>query len=90
GKGHVVIYPSIADPQELLIMDTTSINTARKVWRWNVGGLGFSSTGYNGNYELAMTNNGLIVADRMATGTLRAINIIGVAISGSSFETTGT
>ncbi|WP_434102482.1 phage tail spike protein [Enterococcus faecalis] len=90
GKGNVLIYPSLADPQELLIMDTTSINTARKVWRWNVGGLGFSSTGYNGNYELAMTNNGLIVADRMATGTLRAINIIGVAISGSSFETTGT
>lgn len=90
GKGHVVIYPSIADPQELLIMDTSDVNTARKVWRWNVGGLGFSSTGYNGNYELAMTNNGLIVADRMATGTLRAINIIGVAISGSSFETTGT
>ncbi|MDQ8608840.1 phage tail spike protein [Enterococcus sp. FR133] len=83
GKGHVVIYPSLADPQELLIMDTTSINTARKVWRWNVGGLGFSSTGYNGNYELAMTNNGLIVADRMATGTLRAINIIGVTITGS-------
>ncbi|MBF0021156.1 hypothetical protein HAX41_13555 [Enterococcus faecalis] len=90
GKGHVVIYPSIADPQELLIMDTTSINTARKVWRWNVGGLGFSSTGYNGTYGLAMTNNGAIVADRMTAGTLRAINIIGVAISGSSFETTGT
>ncbi|HGZ4937596.1 TPA: phage tail spike protein [Enterococcus faecalis] len=90
GKGHVVIYPSIADPQELLIMDTTDVNTARKVWRWNVGGLGFSSTGYNGTYGLAMTNNGAIVADRMTTGTLRAINIIGVAISGSSFETTGT
>lgn len=84
GKGHVLIYPSLADPQELLIMDTTSINTARKVWRWNVGGLGFSSTGYNGTYGLAMTNNGAIVADRMTTGTLRAINIIGVAITGST------
>lgn len=84
GKGHVVIYPSIADPQELLIMDTTDVNTARKVWRWNVGGLGFSSTGYNGTYGLAMTNNGAIVADRMTTGTLRAINIIGVAITGST------
>lgn len=89
GKGHVVIYPSLADPQEWLIMDTTNINTAQKVWRWNVGGLGFSSTGHNGTYELAMTNNGAIVADRMTTGTLRAINIIGVAISGSTFETTG-
>lgn len=88
GKGHVVIYPSLADPQEILIMDTTDVNTARKVWRWNAGGLGFSSTGYNGTYGLAMTNNGAIVADRMTTGTLRAINIIGVSISGSTFETT--
>lgn len=87
GKGHVVIYPSIADPQELLIMDTTDVNTARKVWRWNVGGLGFSSTGYNGTYGLAMTNNGLIVADRMATGTLKAIDIIGVTITGSTIST---
>lgn len=87
GKGHVVIYPSLADPQEWLLMDTTNINTARKVWRWNIDGLGFSSTGYNGTYELAMTNNGAIVADRITAGTLRAINIIGVAITGSTFET---
>ncbi|EGO2586390.1 hypothetical protein IHC39_000931 [Enterococcus faecalis] len=86
GKGHVVIYPSLADPQEFLIMDTTDIKTAKKVWRWNVGGLGFSSTGYNGSYSLAMTNNGAIVADRMTTGTLRAINIIGVAITGSTID----
>lgn len=79
----------MADPQEILIMDTTDVNTAREVWRWNAGGLGFSSTGYNGTYELAMTNNGTIVADRMTTGTLRAINIIGVSISGSTFETAG-
>lgn len=82
-EGHVVIYPSLADPQEILIMDTTNINTAKNVWRWNSGGLGFSSTGYNGTYGLAMTNNGAIVADRMTTGALRAINIIGVAISAS-------
>lgn len=90
GEGHVVIYPSLADPQELLIMDTTNINTAQKVWRWNVGGLGFSSTGYNGTYGLAMTNNGAIVADRMTTGTLRAINIMGVAITGSSILSTNS
>ncbi|EPI2195061.1 phage tail spike protein [Enterococcus faecalis] len=89
GKGHVVIYPSIADPQEFLIMNTTDIKTAKKVWRWNVGGLGFSSTGYNGTYELAATNDGAFVADRITAGTLRAIKIIGVAISGSTFETTG-
>lgn len=86
GVGHVVIYPSLADPQEILIMDTTDINTAKKVWRWNAGGLGFSSTGYNGSYGLAMTNNGAIVADRITTGTLKAINIIGVSVKGSTIE----
>ncbi|MFK4897393.1 phage tail spike protein [Lactococcus petauri] len=84
GKGHVVIYPSLADPQEILIMDTKDVNTAQNVWRWNAGGLGFSSTGYNGTYGLAMTNNGAIVADRMTTGVLRAIDIVGVTITGSS------
>lgn len=83
GKGHVVIYPSLSDPQQILIMDTEDINTAKNVWKWNSGGLGFSSTGYYGAYGLAMTNNGAIVADRMTTGTLRAIDIIGVSISAS-------
>lgn len=86
GEGHVVIYPSIADPQEILIMDTTDVNTAKKLWRFNQGGLAFSRTGYNGTYELAMTNNGAIVADRITTGVLRAINIIGVNISGATIE----
>lgn len=84
GKGNVVIYPSLADPQEILIMDTKDINTARNIWKWNAGGLGFSSTGYNGTYGLAMTNNGAIVADRITTGTLRAIDIVGVTISGAT------
>ena len=89
-EGHVVIYPSLADPQEILILDTKNVNTAKNVWRWNAGGLGFSSKGYNGTYGLAMTNNGAIVADRMTTGVLRAIKIIGVSISGSTFETLGS
>ncbi len=86
GEGHVVIYPSLADPQEILIMDTTDVNTAQHIWRFNQGGLAFSRTGYNGTYELAMTNNGAIVADRITTGVLKAINIIGVNISGATIE----
>lgn len=89
GEGHVVIYPSLADPQEILIMDTTDVNTAQHVWRFNEGGLAFSRTGYNGTYELAMTNNGAIVADRITTGVLRAINIIGVTITGSVITSSG-
>lgn len=84
GKGNVVVYPSYSDPQEILIMDTKDVNTAKNVWKWNAGGLGFSSTGYKGTYGLAMTNNGAIVADRMTTGTLRAIQIVGVTITGST------
>lgn len=81
GKGHVVVYPSLSKPQEILIMDTKDVNTARKVWRWNEGGLGFSSNGYKGPYGLAMTNNGSIVADRMTTGILRAIQLLGKNLS---------
>lgn len=59
-------------PYEILIMDTPSINTATKVWRWNNAGLGYSSTGYEGPYGLAMTSAGEIVADFITTGTLDA------------------
>lgn len=82
--GNVVLYPSMADPQEILIMDTKDINTARNIWRWNAGGLGHSKNGYAGPYEIGMTYDGMIVADRILTGTLRAINIIGVTITGSA------
>ncbi|MBC2392200.1 phage tail spike protein [Listeria booriae] len=82
--GNVVIYPSMADPQEILIMDTKDINTARNVWRWNAGGLGHSKNGYGGPYEIGMTFDGKIVANMMSTGTLKAINIEGVTITGSA------
>jgi len=70
--GHVVMHDSDGDthPDELLIMDTDDIDTAVKVWRFNNSGLGYSSTGYNGTYGLAMTMDGGIVADRINTGTL--------------------
>lgn len=89
GEGHVVIYPSIANPQEILIMDTTDVNTAKNIWRFNEGGLAFSRTGYNGTYELAMTNNGAIVADRITTGVLKAIELIGVTVTGSKIVSDG-
>ena len=66
-NGYVVV-----NENEILIMDTNDKNTARKVWRWNRGGLGFSSTGYNGTYSLAMTSDGQIVADMITSGTINA------------------
>ncbi len=68
--GYVVLNPS-NNPQEILIMDAPTIETAVNVWRWNAAGLGYSSTGYNGPYGLAMTSSGAIVADFITTGTLR-------------------
>lgn len=57
---------------ELLIMDTDNIDTAQKIWRWNINGLGYSNTGYNGTFNLAMTKDGAIVADFITTGNLDA------------------
>ena len=55
---------------ELLIMDTDNIETATKVWRWNINGLGYSSTGYEGPYALAMTMDGRFVADAITVDGL--------------------
>lgn len=55
---------------ELLIMDTDNIETATKVWRWNINGLGYSSTGYNGKFGLAMTMDGHFVADAITVDGL--------------------
>lgn len=70
--GYVVLHDSDADgePDEILIMDTPSIATATKVWRWNKNGLGYSSTGYNGEFGTAITADGSIVADFITAGTL--------------------
>ena len=71
--GHLVIKnDATGKPQELLIMDTDNITTAQKVWRWNLSGLGYSSTGYNGTYATAITNDGKINADFIQTGELVA------------------
>ncbi len=74
--GYVVMHKNGNNqPYEILIMDTDNINTAKKVWRWNQGGLGYSSSGYNGPYATAITQDGKIVADFITTGKMLA-NII--------------
>jgi phage minor structural protein len=69
--GYVIMHDSDGDgkPDEILIMDTEDINTATNVWRFNKNGLGHS-TSYSGNYALALTADGQIVADRVTTGTM--------------------
>lgn len=72
--GYVVMNDSDADgyPDEILVMDQPSTDTAVKVWRWNNSGLGYSGTGYAGPYGLAMTIDGEIVADYVTSGQLDA------------------
>ena len=88
--GYVVIHTAddTGQPYELLILDAPSVEEAVNVWRWNVGGLGFSSNGYNGPYETAITADGQIVANFITSGTLVA-NIIKAGVlqsqDGSSY-----
>lgn len=81
-NSHVVVRKN-----EILIMDTDDINTAKKVWRFNVNGLGYSSTGYHGNFGLAMTMDGSIVADFINAGVLNA-NLIKAGVIKSLNEKT--
>lgn len=80
--GYIKLNPS-ENPQELLIMNTPSAETATKIWRWNLSGLGYSSGGYSGPYRTAITQDGHIVADFIDTGILTA-NIIRAGIMQST------
>ncbi len=83
--GYVILHgdSETSMPYELLVLDQPNIDDAVNVWRWNVNGLGFSSNGYNGPYETAITSDGEIVADFISTGTLVA-NIIRAGILSSN------
>lgn len=63
GGNVVFCYGTDGNLEEILIMNTDSIETATKCWRWNLSGLGYSKNGYNGPYEMALTIDGEFVAD---------------------------
>ena len=84
--GYVVLHnpynnPDGSDtqaPNEILVMDSDAVDpdtgqpTAQNVWRWNQGGLAFSSNGYNSeHYDVAITSDGKINASMITTGLLR-------------------
>ena len=72
--GHVVVVLDENNhPKEICVLsDTDQLSEAKSLWRWNESGLGHSSDGYNGQYALALTKDGAIVADRITVGTLAA------------------
>lgn len=83
--GYVVLHPS-EKPQEIFIMDTPDMNSAQRVWRWNLSGLGYSSTGVNGPFELAMTMDGAIVADFITAGTINGALIKAGSVEAESLS----
>jgi len=72
--GYVVMTPGPKGyPEEILIMDTPDVRTAVNVWRFNKGGLGHSSNGYQGPFsDIALTADGKINASMITTGALNA------------------
>ena len=105
--GYVVFWNSTtmapgttANPaNEILVMDTPSVATATKVWRWNINGLGYSANGYAGPFQTAIDMNGGIAtwfidtvrinANNITAGTITGIDITGTNITGRSTLTVG-
>lgn len=79
--GYVVMTPGPKGyPEEILIMDSPSVDTAVNVWRFNKGGLGHSSNGYQGPFsDIALTADGKINASMITTGIINA-NLIKAGI----------
>lgn len=67
------------DDNEILILDSLPKESAHNVWRFGLGGIGFSSNGYEGPFEVAMTMDGQINANFITTGTLSVSRIEGLA-----------
>lgn len=71
--GYVVIKTNANhEPEEILIMDTPSVNTAVNVIRMNRNGIGFSNNGYNGPFTSAWTIDGNFNADFITAGSINA------------------
>lgn len=54
----------------LYVMDTQDLETAKKLWKWGLGGFGYSANGKNGPFTTAITMDGQIVADFITAGTM--------------------
>ena len=67
------------DDNEILILDKIPKETAENVWRFGLGGIGFSSNGYEGPFEIAITMDGQINAKFITTGTMSVSRIEGLA-----------
>lgn len=89
GLGGYIVFTLNADgqPTELLILDQPDVDTAVNVWRFNQNGLGHSSSGYAGPYDLAITADGKINASMILAGILSGNIVQGGTIQGAALET---
>jgi len=86
--GYVIFRDGDEDgkPDEICVMDAPDIAQATKVWRWNAQGLGYSSQGYDGPYQTAITADGEIVADFVAAGELSASVVTAANLKAGSIQ----
>jgi phage minor structural protein len=83
--GYVVLYPP-ENPQEIFVMDSPDTKTAKNVWRWNKAGLGHSSNGVNGPFNVAIRQDGVIIADFIGAGELDGMLIKAATIKAESLS----
>lgn len=89
--GHVVLHENEKGViYEILIMNTTDIDTATKMWRWNENGFGYreKTDGEWNDYKTAITMDGQMVADFITAGILQGIEIIAEKGSIAGFNIT--
>lgn len=79
-------------PDEIFIMDTNDVNTAKNVIRLNKNGIGFSKTGYSGPFTNAWTIDGNLVASYVTAGSMLADRVRGgqLIIGGAGTAADGT
>lgn len=54
------------------IADNEDLSKAQKVWKWGIGGFGYSENGVDGPYTTAVTAEGSIVAELVSAGIITA------------------
>lgn len=72
--GHYIVTmnPENGKPNGWALMDTEDMSTAQNMWRATLGGIGHSSNGINGPFNVALTMDGKVNASMILTGSLWA------------------
>lgn len=74
--GYVTLVHNEYGAEELIISEVKDYTVAKRMWVWNMNGLGYTKDGRK-SYEVAITMDGEIVANFITTGTMSADRIRG-------------